>query len=80
MAHVVRVAFRARGGSHNATSSAIWRAAEAMLEHGVNIVAVTDRGVPGMPVTPTSAAFSRAMGMNVRHWRSLEDPGASQVT
>jgi hypothetical protein len=44
---VVRVAFRARGGSHNATSCAIWRAAEAMLEYGVNIVAVTDRGVPG---------------------------------
>jgi hypothetical protein len=41
-------------------------AAEAVLEHGVNIVAVTDPGVPGMPVTPTSAAFSRAMRMNVR--------------
>jgi hypothetical protein len=31
---------------HAATSCAIWRAAAAMLEHAVNIVAVTDRGVP----------------------------------
>jgi hypothetical protein len=38
---------------HNSTSCAIRRAAEAMLEHGVNIVAVTDRGVPGRPVRST---------------------------
>jgi hypothetical protein len=37
---------------HNARTCAIRRAAEAMLEHGVNIVAVTDRGVPGRPVRP----------------------------
>jgi hypothetical protein len=31
---------------HNSTSCAIRRAAGVMLEHGANIVAVTDRGVP----------------------------------
>ncbi len=38
---------------HGSTSCAIRRAADAMLEHGVNIVAVTDGGVPGRPVSPT---------------------------
>ena len=43
---------------HSSANCAIWRAAEAMLEHGVNIVAVTDRGVPGRPLRPTRMAIS----------------------
>jgi hypothetical protein len=42
----VRVFFRTGEVLHTSTSFAIWRAAEAMLERGMNIIAVTDRVCP----------------------------------
>jgi hypothetical protein len=41
---------------HSSVNCAIWRAAEAMLEHGENIAAVTDWGVPGRPARPIRMA------------------------
>ena len=53
MAQRFRSPFERVAALHSATSCAIRRAAAATLEHGVNIVAVTDRGVPGRPARPT---------------------------
>jgi hypothetical protein len=60
---------------HNSASCAIWRAAAAMLEHGANIAAVTDLGVPGSPARPTAGVGAGRVGEH----HTLTDPGGEHL-